>query len=317
MAVTSDYAVPIIDLETFPEQSKLLIQACEEWGCFRIINHHRILPAPLAAEMKGVALSLLDLPAEIKQRNIDVIAGSGYMAPSKINPHYEALGLYDISSSDAVEAFCTQLDASSQQRKTITKYAEAIHELAMDIMHKIVEAMGLSTLSFEAWPCQFRINKYNFTPEAVGSTGVQIHTDSSFLTILQDDENVGGLEVMNKSGEFVAVEPMPGSLVVNFGDIANIWSNGRFRNVKHRVQCKEATLRLSIASFLLGPKETPVEAPPELVDSEHPRLYVPFTYKDYRMLRVSNKLHTGEALDLLRVNSSKLWKHKERIPHAY
>lgn len=88
-------------------------------------------------------------------------------------------------------------------------------------------------------------------------------------------------------------------------DILKIWSNGKFRNVKHRVQCREATLRLSIASFLLGPKETPVEAPPELVDSEHPRLYVPFTYEDYRTLRVSNKLHAGEALDLLLVNSSK------------
>ncbi|KAG5534424.1 hypothetical protein RHGRI_022523 [Rhododendron griersonianum] len=269
-----------------------------------ITNHHRILPAPLAAEMKAVTRSLLDLPAEIKRRNTDVIAGSGYMAPSKINPYYEGLGLYDISSSDAVEAFCTQLDASHDQRKTITKYAEAIHELAMDIMDKLAEAMGLSTLSFEDWPCQFRINKYNFTPETVGSTGVQIHTDSGFLTVLQDDEDVGGLEVMNKSGEFVAVEPMPGTLVVNFGDIATIWSNGRFRNVKHRVQCKEATIRLSIASFLLGPKEAPVEAPPELVDSEHPRLYVPFTYKDYRTLRISNNFSAGEALDHVRVNSS-------------
>ncbi|KAF7135781.1 hypothetical protein RHSIM_Rhsim08G0024600 [Rhododendron simsii] len=382
MAITSDYAVPIIDLESFPEQSKKLIQACEEWGCFRITNHHRILPAPLAAEMKAVTRSLLDLPAEIKRRNTDVIAGSGYMAPSKINPFYEGLGLYDISSSDAVEAFCTQLDASHDQRffffffffnslytksllitviplhelgffgthkvkfevvlrdgvsrnawfyrllglvsenyiaslslylskldsylirKTIMKYAEAIHELAMDIMGKLAEAMGLSTLSFEDWPCQFRINKYNFTPETVGSTGVQIHTDSGFLTVLQDDENVGGLEVMNKSGEFVAVEPMLGTLVVNFGDIATIWSNGRFRNVKHRVQCKEATIRLSIASFLLGPKEALVEAPPELVDSEHPRLYVPFTYKDYRMLRISNNFSAGEALDHVLVNCS-------------
>lgn len=116
MAITSDYAVPIIDLESFPEQSKKLIQACEEWGCFRITNHHRILPAPLAAEMKAVTRSLLDLPAEIKRRNTNVIAGSGYMAPSKINPYYEGLGLYDISSSDAVEAFCTQLDASHDQR---------------------------------------------------------------------------------------------------------------------------------------------------------------------------------------------------------
>lgn len=32
---------------------------------------------------------------------------------------------------------------------------------------------------------------------------------------------------MNKSGEFVAVEPVPGSLVVNFGDIATV-SNSVF-----------------------------------------------------------------------------------------
>uniref|UniRef100_A0A5B6ZXW9 Isopenicillin N synthase-like Fe(2+) 2OG dioxygenase domain-containing protein n=2 Tax=Davidia involucrata TaxID=16924 RepID=A0A5B6ZXW9_DAVIN len=93
----------------------------------------------------------------------------------------------------------------------------------MDIGHKLAEGMGLaSTVSFEGWPCQFRINKYNFTPETVGSSGVQIHTDSGFLTILQDDENVGGLEVMDKSGTFVAVDPLPDTLFVNLGDIATV-----------------------------------------------------------------------------------------------
>lgn len=75
--------------------------------------------------------------------------------------------------------------------------------------------------------------------------------------------------------------------------------------MKHRVMCKEAGTRLSIASFLLGPKAGMVEAPPELVDLEHPRLFSPFTYQDYRNLRMSNKLHTGEALDYLRIQSHK------------
>lgn len=92
----------------------------------------------------------------------------------------------------------------------------------MDIGNKLAETMGLGGDLFKEWPCQFRINKYNFTPETVGSPGVQIHTDSSFLTILQDDENVGGLEVMDKSGAFVAVDPMPGTLLVNLGDIATV-----------------------------------------------------------------------------------------------
>ena len=74
--------------------------------------------------------------------------------------------------------------------------------------------------------------------------------------------------------------------------------------MKHRVQCREATIRFSISTFLLGPKEEAVvEAPAEFVDSEHPRLYVPFTYEDYRKLRFSANLHAGEAHALVRTSS--------------
>nr|XP_016446835.1 PREDICTED: 2-oxoglutarate-dependent dioxygenase DAO-like [Nicotiana tabacum] len=298
----TENSVPVIDLQDFPRQSSKFIKVCEEWGCFRILNHDNILPVSLMAEMREVVRTLFDLPTEIKKCNKDVIAGSGYMSPSEKNPLYEALGLYDMSSPEDVDAFCTQLDASPQQRETIKKYAAAIHGLMMDIMRKMGEGLGLENVSFEDWPCQFRINKYHFTPEAVGSSGVQIHTDSGFLTILQDDENVGGLEVMKKSGEFVAVDPWPNTLLVNLGDIGTVWSNGRFYNVKHRVICKEAKIRWSIASFLLGPREIAVEPPPELVDAEHPRVYVPFTFQDYRKLRLSTKLQAGEALDLMRTN---------------
>lgn len=72
--------------------------------------------------------------------------------------------------------------------------------------------------------------------------------------------------------------------------------------MKHRVQCKEAAIRVSIASFLLGPKDEAVEAPQDLVDDEHPRLYLPFTYEDYRKLRLSEDLHAGEALELVRAH---------------
>lgn len=293
-----EYGVPTIDLQDFPGQFEKLRAACEEWGCFRVVNH--TISLKLMAEMKQVVRSLLDLPMEIKKRNTDVILGSGYMAPSEVNPFYEALGLYDTGSIQAVASFCSQLEASPHQRETIVVYAKAINELCMDIARKLSQSMGLRSDLFEKWTCQFRINKYNFTPETVGSPGVQIHTDSGFLTILQDDENVGGLEVMNKSGVFVPVDPAPGTLVINLGDIAAAWSNGRLPTVKHRVLCKEASIRISIASFLLGPREDTVEAPEELVDSDHPRLYKPFTCEEFRKLRISNKFHAGEALSLVR-----------------
>ncbi|XP_077254184.1 2-oxoglutarate-dependent dioxygenase DAO-like [Tasmannia lanceolata] len=286
--------IPIIDLKDFPSQLSKLIEACEEWGCFRIINHK--IPEELLLEMKRVVRSLFDLPPEIKRRNTGAIASSGYVALSPQSPICEAFGLYDVNSSNAVEAFCTQLNATPCQSQKIKSYSYELHELAMDIGRKIQEGMGLSCDLFKGWPCQFRINKYHFTEETVGSSGVIMHTDSGFLTILHEDDCVGGLEVMDKKDEFIAVDPVPGSLLVNIGDIAKAWSNGRFCCVKHRVQCKEAVIRLSVAILLLGPREETVEAPPEFTNPDIPRFYLPFKFEDYRKLRHSKGLRAGEAL---------------------
>ncbi|KAI9112685.1 hypothetical protein K1719_016351 [Acacia pycnantha] len=308
MAKISD--IPVIDLQEFADNPKglkrnKLREACEDWGCFRLTNHP--IDLNLMEEMKKVVGSLLDLPLEIKMRNTEqVIAGSGYMAPSATNPLYEGLGLYDMASSHAVRSFCSRLDASPHQTKVIEAYGKAIHELMMDISEKMAESLGVEGVEyFKEWVCQFRINKYSFTPQTIGSSGVQIHTDSSFFTILQDDEEVGGLQVMSKSGSFVDVPPCPGSLFIILGDIAPVWSNGRFETVKHRVECKEANVRVSIASFLLGPKEGDIEAPKELVDlHHHPRLFLPFSYEHYRKLRTSQKMHAGEALALLHASTA-------------
>ncbi|XP_051117215.1 2-oxoglutarate-dependent dioxygenase DAO-like isoform X1 [Andrographis paniculata] len=288
-------SIPVIDL--ISGAGKDLIGACEEWGCFRIVNFQEILEDSLLREMKAVVRSLLDLPAAVKSRNRDVIAGSGYMAPSETNPHYEALGLFDMASPPDVQAFCSNLEATPYQRDTILKYAKKVNQVMREIVLKIGQGLGINDVpNLDDWSCQFRINKYNFSSETMGCRGVQLHTDSSFLTLLQDDEKFGGLEIMKRNGEFHAVEPCPGTLLVNLGDLATVWSNGKFLNVKHRVICKEVGIRVSIASFLLGPNDEKIVAPPELVDLEHPRMYVPFTFRELRNLRMSEKLHIGEAL---------------------
>lgn len=120
MAEGGDLCIPAIDMQKLEddgeqqEQHKKLREASEEWGCFRIVNHK--IPLSLMSEMKKVVRELLDLPMEIKMRNTDVIAGSGYMAPSQVNPLYEALGLYDLGNPHSVRTFCSQLDVSPHQR---------------------------------------------------------------------------------------------------------------------------------------------------------------------------------------------------------
>lgn len=107
-------------------------------------------------------------------------------------------------------------------RETIFKYTKAVHELLVEISGKLADGLGISGFTIEGWPCLFRINKFNFAKGTIGSSGFQIHTDSGFLTIVQDDEGVSGLEVMDQSGAFMSIDPWPGALVVNLGDVAKV-----------------------------------------------------------------------------------------------
>ncbi|PON53392.1 Oxoglutarate/iron-dependent dioxygenase [Parasponia andersonii] len=202
----------------------------------------------------------------------------------------------------------------------IKKYAGAIHELVLDIGRKLAKSMGLKCNIFkEYWSCQLRIIKYNFTPQSEGSSGARIHTDSGFLTNLQDDENVGGLEVMNKNSEFVAVDPWPDTLLLNLGDVATYFENEDVAYLSNIVispsllqtvqqsQWQDRELRTTWNRLrngehfiCMGPKNEAMEAPPEFVDSEHPPLYVPFHYEDYWKLRLSKNKTAGEALELVR-----------------
>ena len=99
-----------------------------------------------------------------------------------------------------------------------------------------MEGNGLAGDLFDGWCCQLRMNKYHYCPESVGLSGVGMHSDPTFLTILQDDENVNGLQVADKhSGEFLPVDPVPGSLAVNIGDIAKVTSQSRRKKVRYNV----------------------------------------------------------------------------------
>ncbi|KAG8071256.1 hypothetical protein GUJ93_ZPchr0006g44383 [Zizania palustris] len=295
--------IPVIDLRlagAVPEEVARLRDAARRLGCFRVSGHG--VPRALQDGMRAAVRALFDLPDDAKRRNVDVIDGSGYVAPSAANPLYEAFGLYDAASPADVDAFCSCLDAPPHAREAIRSYAEKMHELIVDVAAKLASSLGLheeeaQDCSFQDWPCQFRINRYNYTPDTVGKSGVQIHTDSGFLTVLQEDDCVGGLEVADPdTGEFAPVDPLPGTLFVNIGDVATAWSNGTLRNVRHRVQCVSGVPRVSIALFLLAPKDDMVRAPEAFVSAERPRRFRTFGYDDYRRLRLSTGERAGEAL---------------------
>ncbi|KAK4484600.1 hypothetical protein RD792_007187 [Penstemon davidsonii] len=290
-------SIPIIDMQETSTLSEKIVKACEEWGCFRLKNHG--ISMSLMSEMKAATRSLLDLPMEIKLKNSNPNEPSkGYTPPNLASPFFDSLSLYDMASPGAVEDFCAQMDASPYQREIIYKYTTALCELVRLLGSNLMEGLGLYGDVYKQGICQLKMNKYNYGPETVGLTGAVMHSDAGLFTILQDDENVNGLEVVdNKTGQLVSVDPVSGTLVINVGDMGKVWSNGRFCNVKHQVQCYKPTVRITIALFVLPSKDEKVEVLPGLVDSDNPCLYIPFDFEHYRKLRISTSSATGEALE--------------------
>ncbi|ESZ18473.1 hypothetical protein X737_18050 [Mesorhizobium sp. L48C026A00] len=66
-----------------------------------------------------------------------------------------------------------------------------------------------------------------------GDQGVGAHKDGGFLTLLLQDDNKG-LQV-EYDGSWVNVDPIPGTLVVNIGELLELASNGYLRATVHRV----------------------------------------------------------------------------------
>ncbi|KAF2724811.1 Clavaminate synthase-like protein [Polychaeton citri CBS 116435] len=61
------------------------------------------------------------------------------------------------------------------------------------------------------------------------------HTDSGILTLLHQDQT-GGLEVQNAAGDWVPAPYIPGSIIVNIGDLLSQVSGGRLVATMHRVR---------------------------------------------------------------------------------
>ncbi|XP_037035049.1 UPF0676 protein C1494.01-like isoform X2 [Bradysia coprophila] len=68
------------------------------------------------------------------------------------------------------------------------------------------------------------------------------HSDYGILTILFQDD-VGGLQVRTVDQKWISATPIPGSILINTGDLLEFWSNGYFPATKHRVLIPEAEIK--------------------------------------------------------------------------
>jgi len=140
-------------------------------------------------------------------------------------------------------------------KRAMLDYFAVVEKLARSLLPGFAAALGLDpdffVPMFDDPMMMLKLNHYpaQDAPKHAKEIGVVGHSDSGAFTILWQDE-VGGLEILNKSGEWVVVPPIKSAYVINLGNLMQIWSNGRFSSTPHRVINRYGRDRYSIPFFV-------------------------------------------------------------------
>ncbi len=125
-------------------------------------------------------------------------------------------------------------------RETVEAYMAAGRDLALSLMQLSAVALHLPQDHFAPFFGKMELNLrcvlYPDQPQAPEENALRYgpHTDFSGFTILRQDEAPGGLQVQ-AGADWIDVTPVPGTLVINAGDLIQRWTNGRWVSNVHRV----------------------------------------------------------------------------------
>ena len=180
-------------------------------------------------------------------------------------------------------------------------YYDKVNDLGYRLLDLFELSLGLAagTLRASFAKDMNSLRLLHYPPQRPDESGEHLgargHTDTNAFTILAQDAN-GGLEVRNRAGEWVAVPPMAGTLVVNVGEVLKVWTDGIFTSAVHRVINRSGNERYSIPFFmypsfdaLIQPllrNPDPMNVAPEDLPTSFPRDR-PFVYGELKARNVA------------------------------
>ncbi len=175
-------------------------------------------------------------------------------------------------------------------KRTLSDYYGAISRLAGQLCMAFECDLGLERGFFAARmrkpTSQLRLIHYieNNSPVNFGDVNMGAHTDYECFTILHQSTN--GLQVMNLDNQWVEAPPIPGTFVINIGDMLEAWTNGVYTSTLHRV-VNHGAERYSIPFFVAADQETNVEPLPQFVSADRPSAYEPLVAGDHLLSQMA------------------------------
>ncbi|KAL5984335.1 hypothetical protein ACLOJK_018439 [Asimina triloba] len=272
------HILPIVDLQKLDPAS--LGEACRDRGLFLLINHG--IPPALTTQIQDQAKSLFSLPFDSKQAQLTDHPISYFWGTPAVSQNVKNLNWVEGFHAPLVhlqDAGLKNIPMLESLRCVLEEYGQHMVRVA----RKLFEAMAANLALDPARTASYlsdtnglmRVYRYPCCPETTAGEvfGMDAHTDSSVLSILNQDD-VGGLQVLKDDldDEWVDVRPLPAALVVNLGDMMQAMSNDEYKSVKHRVVVNEKKERISICFFGFPVQDSAI----------YSSKYKTFTYKDFQ-----------------------------------
>ncbi|WP_155834408.1 isopenicillin N synthase family dioxygenase [Halotalea alkalilenta] len=123
-------------------------------------------------------------------------------------------------------------------REIVLDYYNAVFELGREIFRAFAVGLGQDPELFlrhvTTPPSQLRLLHYPTNDTAVDRPGIGEHTDYECFTLLKS--TAPGLEVFSTDGKWIAVPYDSEALILNIGDLLELWTNGYYVATSHRVR---------------------------------------------------------------------------------
>ncbi|KAG9441862.1 hypothetical protein H6P81_017716 [Aristolochia fimbriata] len=319
--------LPLIDFADFTSTSTptkrahalhSLATACEEYGFFQVINHG-ISPEVVQGMMES-SRCFFDLPFEERAKYMSNDMSAPVRYGTSWNQNKDGVFCWrdflklTHPTSTSTDRHHHHHHHSSQWpstptgfRETAGAYAKETRTLFVKLAEAVLESLGVADGSGESMLRELGegsqmmvLNCYPSCPEPDLTLGMPPHTDYGFLTLLLQDA-VPGLEIQS-GGSWLPVQPRPGSFVVNVGDHLEIFSNGRYKSVLHRVRVNSTQSRISVASLHSLPHSSVIGPSPALVNERNPRRYGDTDFAAFLRYLTAGKDRTETFLDSIKLN---------------
>ncbi|KAK3233471.1 hypothetical protein CYMTET_56233 [Cymbomonas tetramitiformis] len=311
-AMMTEGPVPIIDIKpflTFEESNPAAQAVIQAWDKafstvgFAVIVGHGV-PEEVVVDTYAKANDFFSLPMEDKMKSC---LGKGYGVGGYLPPGLESVGSSKKGAprkpSDIVENILVHYRESdviperpAGYKDSVYRYWEAVNKLLLQIMELSAVALGLPRSHFnESFASPSNVLRLAHYPDEKNPKPGQLrygeHTDYTGFTILKVDQ-VPGLQVKLQDGSWADIPYIPGSFIVNAGDLLQVWTNDRWLSNLHRVQIPPCDLdgnteRTSIVFFTGPHNDTLVSCLPTcLAEGDRPH-YEPIKAGEHLWQRIN------------------------------